>query len=439
MFLDILGIVLLGFLSLLVYVALHTLEVTHSLSVDHSWFELCFTTKNWLDSLCKKKQEDLQTSLKKLGFMINKKSEDQPPPTSKDGTTGPLDPKWCPSFPESPNRKVQKVYPYSYDEDTVDAAIKYPPGFEPTSRGVSSNFKLYSQPATFHQPAPSNLNPGASSFEPRKSGTATRPVNDPDIVPPPILGPNSLELRTFNSLRTQIGNEPVILDKLDKAALKTLLTKIGSIITSAQLRGAEAFALMRRAIRGAAAEASYDEYELNCNFEDFWMSIQRPKKEAPSSNPCKIIGNEIVLNAAKERKLFRLLNIPHALIDKLLSNHHNFADMILDEISNDLSNTLRCKSSTLTHNERQRISEMVSPFRSSRLSTSSRIAKLLENTDIIQKMVLGKSAPPRPVLSGKPFDSDIENDPSFVPFFKMTSEQQNEYFRKAIARIEAKK
>ena len=433
MFLDILGIVLLGFLSLLVYVALHTLEVTHSLSVDHSWFELCFTTKNWLDSLCKKKQEDLQTSLKKLGFMINKNKVDQPPPTSKDGATGPLDPDWCPSFPENPNRKVQKVYPYSYDEDTVDAAIKNPPGFEPTSRGVSSNLRLYSQSATFHQPAPSNLNPGASSFEPRKSGTATRPVNDPDIVPPPILGSKDLELRTFNSLRTQIGNEPVILDKLDKVALKTLLTKIGSIITSAQLRGDEAFALMRRVIRGAAAEASYDQYELNCSFDDFWMSIQRPKKEA-----YKAIGNEIVLNAAKERKLFRLLNIPHALIDKLLSNHHNFADMILDEISNDLSNTLRYKSN-LTHNERQRISEMVSPFRSSRLSTSSRIAKLLENADIIQKMVLGKSEPPRPVLSGKPFDSDIENDPSFVPFFKMTSEQQNEYFRKAIARIEAKK
>jgi hypothetical protein len=191
---------------------------------------------------------------------------------------------------------------------------------------------------------------------------------------------------------------------------------------------------MRRVIRGAAAEASYDQYELNCSFDDFWMSIQRPKKEA-----CKVIGNEIVLNAAKERKLFRLLNIPHALIDKLLSNHQNFADMILDEISNDLSNLLRYKSSTLTHNERQRIFEMVSPFRSSRLSTSSRVAKLLENTDIIQKMVLGKSEPPRPVLSGKPFDSDIENDPSFVPFFKMTSEPQNEYFRKAIARIEAKK
>ena len=208
MFLDILGIVLLGFLSLLVYVALHTLEVTHSLSVDHSWFELCFTTKNWLDSLCKKKQEDLQTSLKKLGFMINKKKEDQPPPTSKDGATGPLDPDWCPSFPESPNRKVQKVYPYSYDEDTVDAAIKNPPGFEPTSRGVSSNLRLYSQSATFHQPAPSNLNPTASSFEPRKSGNASRPVNDPDIVPPPILGSKDLELRTFNSLRTHMAMNP---------------------------------------------------------------------------------------------------------------------------------------------------------------------------------------------------------------------------------------
>ena len=300
MFLDILGIVLLGFLSLLVYVALHTLEVTHSLSVDHSWFELCFTTKNWLDSLCKKKQEDLQTSLKKLGFMINKNKEDQPPPTSKDGATGPLDPDWCPSFPENPNRKVQKVYPYSYDEDTVDAAIKNPPGFEPPSRGVSSNLRLYSQSATFHQPAPSNLNPGASSFEPRKSGTATRPVNDPDIVPPPILGSKDLELRTFNSLRTQIGNEPVILDKLDKVALKTLLTKIGSIITSAQLRGDEAFALMRRVIRGAAAEASYDEYELNCNFEEFWMSIQRPNSKAPSSNPYKVIGNEIVNMAKKQ-------------------------------------------------------------------------------------------------------------------------------------------
>ena len=116
--------------------------------------------------------------------------------------------------------------------------------------------------------------------------TLARPTyDDPDIVPPPILGENDLDSRVFKILQTRIGlEEKFSVEDLGGGALKSLLTNLASVITNAGLRESEAYALLRRITKGITCDTiTSAEFEHKIPFEEFWINIQRTQRRASST------------------------------------------------------------------------------------------------------------------------------------------------------------
>ena len=131
MFLDILGLILLGLVALVVYAACQTHEISQTINVDHNWFDLCFTTKNWFDSLCKK--QHLHEALEKLGLLKTtfKKDDDAPPtppaPPTASGSSDfakNLQFSFADRLPEQKPASSKRHWPYSYDEEEYGNASK---------------------------------------------------------------------------------------------------------------------------------------------------------------------------------------------------------------------------------------------------------------------------------------------------------------------------
>ncbi|HEY7534797.1 MAG TPA: hypothetical protein VH878_02495, partial [Thermodesulfobacteriota bacterium] len=79
-----------------------------------------------------------------------------------------------------------------------------------------------------------------------------------EIVPPPRLGKNDLTSEALKALQTRIGMSPsdrFTIEDMSGIKLRTLLTNLGSVITSFGLRESEAYALMSRVTTGVTHEA----------------------------------------------------------------------------------------------------------------------------------------------------------------------------------------
>ena len=116
--------------------------------------------------------------------------------------------------------------------------------------------------------------------------TLARPLDDdPDIIPPPILGDNELDSKVLKTLQTRVGlEEKFTIEELGGGAFKSLLTNLSSVITSAGLRQSEAYALMKRITKGITLEhITSSEIEHDIPFEELWISIQRTQKRQSST------------------------------------------------------------------------------------------------------------------------------------------------------------
>ena len=108
---------------------------------------------------------------------------------------------------------------------------------------------------------------------------------DPEIIPPPILGNNSFDGRTFKTLQTRIGmTERFSFDELSPALLRNILTNLSAVITNDGLREDEAYALLRRLTNGVTYETSQlAEFEHKTPFNEYWLSIQKTQKRTSSA------------------------------------------------------------------------------------------------------------------------------------------------------------
>ena len=107
---------------------------------------------------------------------------------------------------------------------------------------------------------------------------------DPDIIPPPQLGENSLDGRTLKTLQTRLGIEDrVSFDEISTSLFKSILHNLSSVITSARLRESEAYALMKRITKGVSYETvQIHELEHRTPFIDYWITIQKTQRRSCS-------------------------------------------------------------------------------------------------------------------------------------------------------------
>jgi hypothetical protein len=121
--------------------------------------------------------------------------------------------------------------------------------------------------------------------------------DDPEIVPPPVLGPNDLDSHTSKTLQTRISlDKGFSLETLTGGALKSFLNNLSSVITNAGLRESEAYALFRTVATGITREiVDMAEFEHKIPFTEFWVNFQKTQRRASSTRDY-------------EKKLKQLLN-----------------------------------------------------------------------------------------------------------------------------------
>ena len=110
-------------------------------------------------------------------------------------------------------------------------------------------------------------------------------TDDPDIIPPPILGHNNLGGETIKTFINRITSDKDFnMENLTGGAFKNFLNNLSSIISNAGLRESEAYQLLRKATTGLSLDAvNSAEFEHKIPFSDFWISMQKTHKRASST------------------------------------------------------------------------------------------------------------------------------------------------------------
>jgi len=110
-------------------------------------------------------------------------------------------------------------------------------------------------------------------------------ASDPDIVPPPVLGDNDLDIYVLKTLQTRLGlEEKFSIENIGRGALKSILNNLSSVITNAGLRETEAYALLRRITTGLThIMVENAEFEHRIPFNEFWINLQRTQTRASST------------------------------------------------------------------------------------------------------------------------------------------------------------
>jgi hypothetical protein len=134
---------------------------------------------------------------------------------------------------------------------------------------------------------------------------------DPEIIPPPILGDNALDGKTYKTLQTRLGLGPsdrFSFDELNPGLLKNVLNNVSAVITNSGLREEEAYALLRRMTTGITYDTiQLAEFEQKIPFSEYWLIIQKTQKRTSSARDHEKRLKQI-LNSDKVENLEKTLN-----------------------------------------------------------------------------------------------------------------------------------
>jgi hypothetical protein len=141
-----------------------------------------------------------------------------------------------------------------------------------------------------------------------------------DIIPPPRLGKYNLTSEVLKSLFTRLGmsqGERYDLEDLTLVQLKNFWMNLREVITSFGLREKEAYALLRRLLKGNSSDAVWlAEMEHHIPFTDYWVSLQKTQKRVVSSTEFKK-KLENLINREPSENLEKTLNQILILNDKI--------------------------------------------------------------------------------------------------------------------------
>jgi len=144
-----------------------------------------------------------------------------------------------------------------------------------------------------------------NEFEHHYTRTLSRLDNhpDPDIIPPPLMGNNSLDGRTLKTLQTRLGMEDrVSFDDITTSLFKSILTTVSSVLSAARVTDSEAYALMKRITKGNSYETvQIHEISLKNPFKDYWIAIQKLHKNSCNTTEYKKKLKAIMTNMNPDR------------------------------------------------------------------------------------------------------------------------------------------
>ena len=141
-----------------------------------------------------------------------------------------------------------------------------------------------------------------------------------DVISPPRLGKNSLTNEVLKSLLTRLGLSPgerYELEDLTLVQLKNFWMNLKEVITAYGLREKEAYALLRRLLKGNSSDQVWlAEQEHRIPFIDYWISKQKTQKRVVSTSEFKKKLEHLISKEPAEN-LERTLNQILILNDKI--------------------------------------------------------------------------------------------------------------------------